>query len=112
MKFLTVMAFLIATPAMAEVRNFQTFAVEASGVKFWLPSTFVVKKGDVVKITATSKIPGKNSVHGLAIDAFKIQEVADTKGKTIEFTADKAGIFEIRCHLHPPHVGGQLIVLE
>jgi nitrosocyanin len=107
-----VMAFLIATPAMAEVRNFQTFAVEASGVKFWLPSTFVVKKGDVVKITATSKIPGKNSVHGLAIDAFKIQEVADTKGKTIEFTADKAGIFEIRCHLHPPHVGGQLIVLE
>jgi len=104
--------FLLSLSAFAETRSFNEFAVEVDGVKFWLPSTIVVKKGDVVKIHAVSKIPGANSVHGLAIDAFKIQEVVDTKGKDITFTADKAGIFDMRCQLHPPHVGGQLVVLE
>ena len=32
--------------------------------------------------------------------------------KTVEFTADRAGIFPIICQLHPAHVGGQLVVLE
>jgi nitrosocyanin len=109
--FLT-FAFLAASAAFAETRSFTQYAVEIDGVKFWLPSTIIVKKGDTVKIHAVSKVPGANSVHGLAIDAFKIQEVVDTKGKDITFTADKAGVFDIRCHLHPPHVGGQLIVLE
>jgi nitrosocyanin len=106
-------AFLLTHAAQAEERKFQTFAVEINKVKFWIPSTFVVKKGDVVKIHALSKVPGPNSVHGLAIDAFKIALVADNKkGADAEFTADKAGIFPIHCQLHPPHVGGQLIVLE
>ena len=103
---------LVASTAYAETRTFNTVAVEIDGEKFWIPSSFTVKKGDTVKIHAVSKVPGANSVHGFAIDAFKIQDVIDTKGKDIEFTADKAGIFDIRCQLHPAHVGGQLIVLE
>jgi nitrosocyanin len=95
-----------------ETRLIQETAVEVDGVKFWVPSTIVVKKGDHVKIHAVSKVPGAGSVHGFAIDAFKVAIVADDKGKDVEFTADKAGIFPFRCQLHMPHVGGQLVVLE
>ena len=105
-------AFLVSTAAFAETRTFSADAVEIDGVKFWLPSTFVVKKGDTVKIHATSKVPGANSVHGFAIDAFGVKEVVDTKGKDISFTADKAGVYPIYCHMHPAHMGGQLVVLE
>jgi nitrosocyanin len=102
----------LASSAYAETRTFNVTAVEVDGTKFWLPANLIVKKGDTVKIHAVSKVPGQNSVHGFAIDAFKIQEVVDTKGKDITFTADKAGIFDIRCQLHPAHVGGQLLVIE
>jgi nitrosocyanin len=100
------------TGAFAEVRTFQEYAVEVGGVKFWLPSTLTVRKGDTVKIKAISKLGGANNIHGFAIDEFKVQELVEGKEKEIEFVASKAGIFPIRCHLHPPHVGGQLIVLE
>ena len=108
------MGLLFAATSFAEVRSFQEVAVEVNGTKFWLPSSITVKKGDSVKIHVVSKVPGdpKASVHGFAIDQFKIQEVVDAKGKDIEFVADKAGIFPIHCQLHPAHVGGQLIVLE
>jgi nitrosocyanin len=99
-----------AAPA-AETREFRLFTVEIGGTKFWLPSTVVVRKGDKVKIQAVSQT-GKGSAHGLVIDAFKIKEVVDDKGKAIEFTADQEGVFTIGCHLHPPHVSGQLVVLE
>ena len=90
----------------------QEVAVEISGTKFWLPSTITVKKGDTVKIHLMNKVPGVNSVHGFAIEAYKIQEVVDSKGKDVQFVADKAGIFQIRCQLHPAHIGGELVVLE
>lgn len=106
------LGLLIASAAHAETRTFNVVAVEVDGTKFWLPSTLVVKKGDTVKIHAVSKVPGANSVHGFSIDAYKIVEVVDTKGKDIEFTADKAGVFTINCQLHPAHIGGQLIVIE
>jgi len=116
-------AMLTSVVAMAKVNTSKTAdtkepytinetAVEINGVKFWMPSHIFVKKGDKVKIHAVSKVPGAGSVHGFAIDAFKVSEVIDEKGKTFEFVADKAGIFPIYCHLHPAHVGGQLIVLE
>jgi nitrosocyanin len=96
----------------AETRTFNIDAVELSGAKFWLPSEVVVKKGDTVKIHLTSKVAAPGNVHGFAIDAYKIEEVVDEKGKDISFVADKAGIFPIRCQLHPAHIGGQLVVLE
>ncbi len=96
----------------AETRSFRMFTVEANGVKFWLPSTIVVKKGDTVKIEATSKIPGANSVHGFEISDFKVKEIVNEKGKTVEFKADKSGVFAIGCQLHPAHVGAQLVVID
>jgi len=38
--------------------------------------------------------------------------VAGDKTATVTFTADKAGVFPIKCQLHPAHVVGQLTVLE
>lgn len=103
---------LAAVSAAAETRKFYVYTVEVQGVKMWVPSTLVVQKGDTVEIDATSKIPGPNSVHGFTIEAFKVIETADDHGKKITFTADRAGIFPFRCHLHPAHVGGQLVVLK
>jgi hypothetical protein len=52
-------------------------------------------------------------VHGLAIEALGIQEIVnDGQPVTVEFKAEKVGIFPISCHLHPAHVGTQLAVLE
>ena len=90
----------------------QSVAVEVNGTKFWIPSHITVNKGDTVKLHLVSKVPAPNTVHGFAIEAFKIAEVVDGKGKDIEFVADKEGIFPIKCHLHPAHIGGQLVVLE
>lgn len=111
-KLLVALTGLVAFPALAELKTFTMAAVEVNGTKFWLPSTLIVKKGDRVKIRIVSKVPGANSVHGFAIDDFKIQEIADPKGREIEFVADKAGVFQMRCHLHPAHIGGQLDVRE
>lgn len=109
--------FLTANPTAwsadsAAVKVFKVYTVELSGVKFWLPSVIVVHKGDKVRLEAVSKIPGPTGVHGLDIPEFKIKEVIDDKGKTFEFTAARTGVFPFSCHLHPPHVGGQLVVLD
>jgi plastocyanin len=93
-----------------EVRQFDATAVEINGVKFWLPSTLYVKKGDTVKIHLVSVIPGKNNIHGFKISEFNVEALVDEKGKDVEFVADKSGIYKIFCHLHPAHKGGQLIV--
>jgi plastocyanin len=105
-------ALLAGTGAFAAERSFRLYTVEVNGVKFWIPSTIVVKKGDTVKIEAVTKLEGPAATHGLSIPDMKVQEVVDNKAKVVSFTADKAGIFPISCHLHPPHVGSQLVVLE
>src|SRR5579862_6593889 len=111
MKFLKVLSVfffaLFSLSSFAATASFRMAAVEVDGVKFWLPSTLVVHKGDSVEIQAVSKVPGDNSVHGLMIKDFNVVEVVDTKGKTVKFTADKAGTFPITCQLHPAHIGGQ-----
>lgn len=109
---LTLSLLVGSSLALAETRSFTAVSVEIDGTKFWLPSSFTVKKGDKVKFKIVSKVPGTNSIHGFTIKDFNVVETADTKGKDIEFIADKSGIFPLQCHLHPAHVGAQLIVLE
>jgi nitrosocyanin len=87
--------------------------VEFEGTKIWVPGPVVVKKGDTVRIKALNNVKSDPPVHGLAIEAYGIQALINVgKSEIIEFKADKAGIFPIICHLHPPHVGTQLVVLE
>jgi nitrosocyanin len=92
--------------------SFTVVNVEYEGSKIWLPATLVVKKGTTVKLKLINKVPSDPNQHGFAIPAYNIAEVV-TRGedKTIEFKADKDGIFPINCQLHPAHIGGELVVL-
>ena len=105
-----------AGPASAQAPSAvsQTFVnVEYEGTKIWLPGTLVVKKGSKVTLKLVSNVPSDPREHGFAIPAYGIAEtVVRGEPKTVEFTADKAGVFPIICHLHPAHVGGQLVVLD
>ena len=106
--------FLAAAAPAAEMARTQTVVnVEYEGTKLWLPGTIVVKKGSKVTLKLINNVPADPKEHGFAIPAYGIAEtVVRGEPKTVEFTADKPGIFPITCHLHPAHVGGQLVVLE
>jgi nitrosocyanin len=99
--------------AAAGVREFKSVNIEVKGNKIWTPATFVVKKGDHVKITL---INTATAVHAFAIDGYDVNvqvNFADKDNtKVVEFDAVKPGIFKIYCSMHPAHVGGQLVVLE
>ena len=105
------LAGALALPALAGELNLTVVnVVSPQDVKIWEPTTIVAKKGDAVTLTLVNR---HSDEHGFEIAAFGVKEVvAAEKTNTVKFTADKAGIFPIKCHLHPPHVTGQLIVLE
>ncbi|HYA35036.1 MAG TPA: cupredoxin domain-containing protein [Candidatus Binataceae bacterium] len=98
-------------PAAANEKDFTLVAVMLGDSKFWLPSTIVVNEGDKVKLTLRNEIPGEANQHGFSIPEYHIEEVV-TRGtpKTVEFVADKPGVFNYVCQMHPAHIGGQLIV--
>ncbi len=59
------------------------------------PSSITVKKGDTVKIT----FKNASGMHDFRIDEFRVATKIITGGKeeTVEFTADKSGMFEYYC---------------
>ena len=108
-------ALLGGRPASVRAEDTMSFTVvnmEYEGSKIWTPSTLVVKKGTKVTIKLINNVPSDPNQHGFAIPAYNIAEIV-TRGepKTIEFTADKVGVFPTICQLHPAHVGGELVVL-
>jgi nitrosocyanin len=109
-------SMLMTDPGVAlaqSVREITLVNIEFEGSKIWVPGPVVVEKGDTVKIKAINNVKSEPAVHGLAIPAYSIEKVVDAgKPESIEFKADKAGIFPISCHLHPTHIGTQLVVLE
>jgi nitrosocyanin len=112
---LAVLACLpVVRPAHAEdqTMSFTIVNVEYEGSKIWTPGTIVVKKGTLVKLKLINNVPSEPNQHGFAIPAYNVAEVI-TKGepKSVEFKADKEGVFPIICQLHPAHVGGELVVL-
>jgi nitrosocyanin len=92
--------------------TFTIVNIEYEGSKIWTPATLTVKKGTKVTLKLINNVPSEPLEHGFAIPAYKIAEVVK-KGepKTVEFVADKVGVYQIVCHLHPAHVGGELVVL-
>ncbi|HYD47697.1 MAG TPA: cupredoxin domain-containing protein [Terriglobales bacterium] len=104
---------LCAMPSAAAEHKLTIVNIEYEGSKAWIPLPIVVNKGDKVILKLINNVPSDPNQHGFAVPAYNINEVV-TRGepKSIEFVADKAGIFPVTCQLHPAHVGGQLIVLE
>ena len=88
-------------------------SIQYKGTKFWIPSTIIARKGQLVRLHLVSKIPPNADRHGFAIDEFGVKAVVTAKkDQTVDFVADKEGLFRVYCHLHPAHVGGQLLVLQ
>ncbi len=94
-------------------REITVVNIEFEGSKVWVPATLVVKKGERVRVKLINKVKSDPNVHGFAIPDFGVKvDVYRDKPETVEFTADKAGLFKVWCHLHPAHIGGELLVLE
>jgi len=89
--------------------TFTLVNIEYEGSKLWLPGTITVAKGTKVTLKLINNTPSGD--HGFQLGAFGVATVVK-KGEpaTVEFTADKVGVFPYSCQLHPAHVGGQLVV--
>ena len=106
-----VLAAGLVVPALAGEIALTVVNIETpQGVKIWEPASVTAKKGDTVTLKLINRHADE---HGYEIAAFNVKEVVDgNKTKDVTFKADKAGIFPIKCHLHPAHVVGQLVVLD
>ena len=102
-------AIFLSLSAFAAKRSITLVNYETDGVKQWLPGTIIVKKGDDVEITLINNV--QSGVHGFFIPDFNVRkEVKKGVKEVVTFKADKEGLFDMKCHLHPAHVGGQLLV--
>ena len=102
-----------APAAEPATMTFTVVNLEYEGTKIWTPGTLVVKKGTKVTIKLINNVKSEPNQHGFAIPAYNIAKVVNRgEPESVEFTADKAGVFPINCQLHPAHVGGELVVLE
>jgi plastocyanin len=75
----------------------------------WAPDQIVVYEGDTVNL----EIIGINGArHDSEIEGYVDSFVVE-RGKltSLSFVADKAGVFSITCHIHPPAMTGELLVL-
>ena len=96
--------------AAEEPKKFTLINVMLDGTKIWLPSSIMVHQGDEVELTLINKL---DDPHGFEIKAFGIEQVVQPKSQmTVKFTAAKAGAYGYICQLHPPHLGGQILVLS
>ena len=100
----------MALTATAEPKKFSLINVLLEGTKIWLPSSVMVHEGDEVELTLMNKL---DEPHGFEIKAFGIEEVVQPKSQTtVKFTASKAGAYSYICQMHPPHLGGNILVLS
>lgn len=92
-------------------RSFTLVNYQFESSRQWLPGTIVVYQGETVEIKLVNE--AASGIHGFAIPAYNIQQnVEKGQEETVSFVADKTGLFEMKCHIHPAHVGGQLLVME
>lgn len=93
-----------------EPKKFTLVNVLLNDTKIWLPSNVIVQEGDEVELTLINKL---DEPHGFQIAAFGIEEVVQPKAQTtVKFTASQTGAQPYICQMHPPHVGGQILVLR
>jgi nitrosocyanin len=105
-----VLGLTTALPVAAVPQKFTLINILLDGTNIWLPSSLMVEQGDEVELTIINKL---NEPHGFEIAALGIEEVIPPQAqRTVTFTAGKTGIYNYRCPLYPPHVGGQLLVIH
>jgi plastocyanin len=102
------------TAALPEGKGYELEAPNVEGrwevsTYRWQPNQIIVNEGDEV----TLEILGVNGAeHPSVIDGYDLSfTVKRGQLTTVTFTADKAGVFELRCGTHQPSMVGELIVL-
>ena len=96
--------------AATEPKKFTLINVILDGTKIWLPSSLMVQQWDEVELTLINKL---DDPHGFKIEDFGVEEVVQPKAQmTVTFTASRTGAHSYICHLHPPHLGGNILVLS
>jgi len=107
---LTVLLLGAGSAPAAEPQKFTLINVVLDGTKIWLPSSLMVHQGDEVELTLINKL---DDPHGFKIEDLGIEEVVPPKAQmTVQFTASQPGVHSYICHIHPPHLGGQILVLS
>ena len=100
----------ISYQSHAQTRKITLVNYESSGMKQWIPGVIAGFKGEELEIKLINKAKGD---HGFMIPSHKVMEVVKAdKSKVVKIKLNEAGIFQLKCQLHPAHVGGQLIVLN
>ena len=108
--FLCTLVVHSGAPSAAEPKKFTLINVSLDDSKIWLPSSMIVRTGDEVEVTLINKL---DTPHGFKIEALGIETVLQPMSKTtVRFKADKPGAYPFICQLHPPHIGGEILVLE
>ncbi len=103
-------AIAVAPEEIQSASEVKEFNVSGANFSFSLKE-IKVKRGDKVKIVFTNN----EGFHDLIIDEFKVNtgQIKASETKTVEFTADKTGIFEYYCSVGQHRANGmfgQLIV--
>jgi len=99
-----------AGDATAEPKKFTLINVALDGSKIWLPSSLMVHQGEEVELTLINKL---DDPHGFQIEDLGIEEVVQPKAQTtVKFTASQPGAHSYICHIHPAHIGGQILALS
>ncbi len=98
-------------PGFADDREvIQVVSTNTQGKNVYIPSTIVATagKGQVLSVYNTTEMP-----HGFAIDGLGIEEIlppgAEHRIVLPELTGNT--VHHVRCHLHPAHRTGTLLVL-
>ena len=111
MKGIIGLVFLtLSLSSFSATRKVTLVYYEIEGTKQWVPGTIAGYEEEELEITLINKA---KAPHGFMIPSHEVTEVVK-KGekKVIKVKLKKEGIYSMKCHLHPAHIGGQLIILD
>ncbi|MCX8103717.1 MAG: cupredoxin domain-containing protein [Candidatus Bipolaricaulota bacterium] len=95
--------------------GFKALAMNIQGRYIWLPSIFVLRAGETVKIVLENHDYETPEGHGFAAPGLLERPLAIPPGQTqeIELRADHEGIYRFFCHFHGEfHLGGQILIVK
>lgn len=95
-------------PAIKAVTVIKFDAKELNGAKVWLPKSSTAKVGEPVTLEVHNSL---EAPHGFKIEGY-VPETAIGAGETksFTFTPKSKGVLNVKCHLHPAHIGAEINV--
>jgi len=89
----------------------EVISAKVGGKNVFIPGTWVVIEGEgrVLSFFNTTDAP-----HGMSIPALGIAEILQPGVEQVVTlpTLEGGNVYDVHCHLHPPHRGATLVVLQ